>query len=84
MSFDSNHTPPPDEPETAAERARAAAFAKLVDGLLYRDEVLEKVKKEAGEGSKLLFVDKYMQRVGRPHLEGETISLVYVVVGISR
>ncbi|MBN1206497.1 MAG: signal peptide peptidase SppA [Myxococcaceae bacterium] len=64
---------------------QAALDAKLVDGLLYRDEVLDKVKKEAGEGARLLFLDKYLQRAGRPNQEGEsTIALVYGVGGISR
>jgi protease-4 len=63
----------------------AALEAKLVDGLLYRDEVLDKVKKEAGDKPKLLFVDKYLERVGRPHAEGDsTIALVYGVGGINR
>jgi protease-4 len=64
---------------------QAALEAKLVDGLLYRDEVLEKVKKEAGSEAKLLFVDKYLDRVGRPNTQGDsTIALVYGVGGISR
>jgi protease-4 len=63
---------------------QAALDGKLVDGLLYRDEVIAKVKKEAGEGAKLLFVDKYLERAGRPHREGETIALVYGVGGIQR
>src|SRR5262249_46475575 len=64
---------------------QAALDAKLVDGLLYRDQVLEKVKKEAGEGTRLLFVDKYVERAGRPHATGDsTIALVYGVGGISR
>src|SRR5262249_2423940 len=44
-----------------------AVDAKLVDELLYRDEVYDKVKKDAGEGAKLLFLDKYLDRAGRPH-----------------
>lgn len=64
---------------------QAALEAKLVDGLLYRDEVVDKVKKEAGEGARLLFVDKYLERVGRPNAEGDaTIALVYGVGGINR
>jgi protease-4 len=64
---------------------QVALDAKLVDGLLYRDEVLEKVKKAAGDQTKLLFLDKYLERVGRPHTQGDsTIALVYGVGGIAR
>jgi protease-4 len=78
-----------DEVKALIDRApllgQAALDAKLVDGLLYRDQVLEKVKKEAGEGARLLFVDKYVERAGRPHATGDsTIALVYGVGGISR
>lgn len=78
-----------DEVKALIDRApllgQAAQEAKLVDGLLYRDQVLEKVKKDAGEGARLLFVDKYVQRAGRPHTTGDsTIALVYGVGGIAR
>ena len=64
---------------------QAALEAKLVDGLLYRDEVLEKAKKAAGENTKLLYLDKYLERVGHPHTRGDaTIALVYGVGGIAR
>jgi protease-4 len=62
-----------------------AVEAKLVDGLLYRDEVYEKVKKDAGEGSKLLYVSKYLERAGRPNASGEsTVALIYGAGGIAR
>jgi protease-4 len=78
-----------DEVKALIDRApllgQAALDAKLVDGLLYRDEVLAKVKQEAGDGAKLLFVDKYVERAGRPNTTGDaTIALVYGVGGISR
>jgi protease IV len=77
-----------DEVKALIDRApllgQAALEAKLVDGLLYRDEVLAKVKAEAGEGAKLLFLDKYLERAGRPHESGETVALVYGVGGIVR
>ncbi|WP_224368482.1 signal peptide peptidase SppA [Hyalangium versicolor] len=64
---------------------QAALEAKLVDGLLYRDEVLEQVKKLGGEDSKLLFLNKYLDRVGRPNASGDSkIALVYGVGGVSR
>ncbi len=78
-----------DEVKSLIDRApllgQAALDAKLVDGLLYRDEVLEKVKKAAGDGTKLLYLDKYLERVGRPHTQGDaTIALVYGVGEIAR
>jgi protease-4 len=63
---------------------REAVDAKLVDGLAYRDEVYAKVKKRAGEGSKLLYLGKYLERAGRPHDSGQTIALIYGVGGVQR
>lgn len=64
---------------------QAALEAKLVDGLIYRDEVLEKVKKLGGDDSKLLFLDKYLERAGRPNTTGDsTIAIVYGVGGVNR
>ncbi len=57
--------------------------AKLVDHLLYRDEVYEKVKAKA-EDAKLLYLQKYLQRAGGPHKEGPTIALIYGVGGVHR
>jgi protease-4 len=79
----------PDEVKALIDRApllgQDALDAKLVDGLLYRDEILEKVKKDAGDKAKLLFVDKYLERAGRPNTEGDsTVALVYGVGGINR
>jgi len=61
-----------------------AVDAKLVDGLLYRDQVYDKVKKEAGEGAKLLYLDKYLERAGRPHAKGAKIALIYGVGAVQR
>jgi protease-4 len=55
-----------------------AVDANLVDELLYRDEVYEKVKAKA-EGAELLYLDKYLERAGRPHEKGPTIALIYGV-----
>jgi protease-4 len=78
-----------DEVKALIDRApllgQTALDAKLVDGLLYRDEVLDKVKKDAGGEAKLLFADKYLERVGRPNQLGEsTIAVVYGVGAIAR
>jgi protease-4 len=61
-----------------------AVDAKLVNGLAYRDEVYDKVKKRAGEDSKLLFAGKYLERAGRPHESGDTIALIHGVGGVTR
>lgn len=62
-----------------------AVDKKLVDGLLYRDEVYAKVKEEAGGAdAKFLWVDKYLERAGRPNTTGETVALIYGVGGVSR
>lgn len=60
-----------------------AVKAKLVDGLLYRDEVYEKAKGKV-EDAKLLYLGKYLQRAGRPHKDGPTIALIYGVGGVHR
>jgi protease-4 len=61
-----------------------AVDAKLVDGLLYRDEVYEKVKAKSGDDAKLLYLDKYLERSGRPHAKGEKIALIYGVGAVQR
>jgi protease-4 len=63
---------------------KEAVDAKLVDGLAYRDEVLDKAKKQAGDGT-LLFLSRYLERAGRPHEKGKsTIALVYGIGGVTR
>ena len=58
------------EPEVRAlvdagpHSARGALEARLVDGLLYRDEVYAKAREIAGEGADLLFLQKYRKRHG--------------------
>ncbi len=61
-----------------------ALDAKLVDGLLYRDEVYAKVKDHAGQGAKLLYVSKYRERAGSPYRKGTTVALIFGVGGVSR
>ncbi|MBJ6760784.1 signal peptide peptidase SppA [Myxococcaceae bacterium JPH2] len=58
---------------------KEALEAKLVDGLRYRDEVYDDLKKQAGEGAQLLYADKYLERAGRPHTRGDTLALIYGV-----
>ncbi|HJQ97631.1 MAG TPA: signal peptide peptidase SppA [Candidatus Polarisedimenticolaceae bacterium] len=61
-----------------------AVDAKLVDGLLYRDEVYAKAKAKAGTSAKLLYLDAYLDRAGRPHAKGKKIALVYGVGAVQR
>jgi protease-4 len=61
-----------------------AVDAKLVDGLKYRDEVYDEVKAKAGSGAELLYLDKYLDRAGRPHGKGKTVALIYGVGTVTR
>ena len=62
-----------------------ALEAKLVDGLAYRDEVLEKLRKKGGADAKLFGLPAYLKQEGRPHAKGKrTIALVYGVGGVVR
>jgi protease-4 len=63
---------------------KEALDAKLVDALAYRDEVYDGAKKKAGGDADLLYLDKYLERAGRPHDHGETIALVYGAGGVAR
>jgi len=56
----------------------------LVDGMAYRDEVYARVKKKAGEGAKLLYLQDYLKRRGRLHTQGKTIALIYGVGAVQR
>jgi protease-4 len=61
-----------------------AVDAKLVDGLLYRDEVYAKTRQKAGDEASLLYLQKYLERAGRPHDKGEKIALIYGVGAVQR
>ena len=63
---------------------KEAVDAKLVDGVAYRDEVYAKVKARAGDGAKLLYLDKYLDRAGHPNERGKKIALIYGVGGVTR
>jgi len=63
---------------------KQAVDAKLVDGLLYRDEVYEKAREKAGAGAKLMYLQKYLERAGRPHEKGEKVALIYGVGAVQR
>src|SRR5438552_14870962 len=62
---------------------KEAVDAKLVHGLAYRDEVYDQLKKKAGDGAEFLYLNKYLDRAGRPHQKGKTVALVSGVGGVS-
>ena len=70
--------------DSAPYLGKEAVDAKLVDGLAYRDQVYDQVKKKAGDGAELLYLDKYLDRAGRPHDHGKTVALVFGVGGVNR
>ena len=63
---------------------KEAVDAKLVDKLAYRQEVYDLAKKKAGDGADFLYLDKYLDRAGRPHNKGKEIALVFGVGGVER
>jgi protease-4 len=79
---------PPDQFQSALDKGpylgKEAVDAKLVDGLAYRDEVYDQVKKKAGSDAEFLYLDKYLDRAGRPHDKGKTIALIYGAGGVAR
>ena len=63
---------------------KEAVDANLVDAVAYRDEVYSKVKDQAGKDAELLYLDKYLDRAGRPHDRGKTVALVFGVGAVTR
>ncbi|MGI9179534.1 MAG: signal peptide peptidase SppA [Longimicrobiaceae bacterium] len=60
-----------------------AVEARLVDGLVYRDELYDHLKARF-PGASFLYLDTYLKRAGRPYAQGETIALIYGVGGVAR
>ena len=79
---------PPDQFQGLVDKGpylgKEALDAKLVDGLAYRDEVYDQAKKKAGGDAEFLYLNKYLDRAGRPHDKGKTIALVYGAGGVTR
>ncbi|MFY9559902.1 MAG: signal peptide peptidase SppA [Terriglobales bacterium] len=63
---------------------KEAVDAKLVDGVAYRDEVYSQAKSKAGARAQFLYLEKYLDRAGRPHDSGKKIALVFGVGGVTR
>jgi len=57
-----------------------ALDAKLVDGLLYRDELYAKIK----DKGTFLYLTKYAARAGTPYEKGKTVALIFGVGGVNR
>jgi protease-4 len=68
--------------------ATEAEESGLVDNLLYRDQVLDRIKATWGKDASTLDAATYLKRVKRPHRRGPTVALIYgtglVVQGTSR
>lgn len=58
-----------------------ALEAGLVDRIAHRDQAYEAAN---GDGKRLLFVDQYLKRAGRPHRRGKRIALIYGTGAINR
>lgn len=63
---------------------KEALDAKLVDGMLYRDEVYAKIRERAGGNPTFLWVQKYWDRAGSPYTHGPVIALVRGVGAVQR
>jgi protease IV len=78
----------PDQFQSIVDHApylgKEAVAAKLVDKLAYREEVYDMAKKKAGDGTELLYLDKYLERAGWPHKKGKEIALIFGVGGVQR
>lgn len=65
-----------------------AVDAGLVDGLLYRDEVYDRVRERvdqgAGDEAALLYLNRYAERADGPWDEGDRIALIYGVGAVTR
>ncbi len=62
--------------------AAEAEAAGLVDGLAYRDQVIARVKESTG--GRLLFLDRYLKRAGRPHRKGAKVALIHATGPVAR
>jgi protease-4 len=57
--------------------APEALEAGLVDGMAYRDEVYDRMREQAGAGTRFLYLSEYLKRAGRPNKRGETVALIH-------
>jgi protease-4 len=77
-----------DDVRNLAERApligEEALEAGLIDGLSYRDEVMDLFRERTHERAKLLYADQYLERAGRPHARGTQVALIHGFGGVAR
>lgn len=68
--------------------AAQAKEAGLVDDLLYKDQVFERVRAGWGRDARTLDIATYLKRAKRPHRRGPTVAVIYgtglVIQGSSR
>ena len=77
-----------DDVRNLAERGpllgKEALEAGLVDALSYRDEVMALIRERTHERARLLYIDKYIARAGRPHTRGAQVALIHGYGGVMR
>jgi protease-4 len=54
-----------------------AVDAGLIDAVMYEHEVYAQLEETLGDRTNLLFLDKYLERAGRPHTSGDTVALIH-------
>lgn len=64
--------------------AREALDEKLVDGLLYRDQLFDKIRERTGEDARQLSFSAYLNRAGSPYAGGTKVALIHGVGQIVR
>ena len=64
--------------------AKEALAENLVDGLAYRDQVYDTVKKETGDEARTIHLLEYLRRAGRPYSGKRNIALICGVGRIVR
>lgn len=63
---------------------KEAQEAGLIDAVMYRDQVYDSVKKQAGDGAECLYLQKYLSRIDPPYSEGQSVALVYGIGQVAR
>lgn len=63
---------------------KEAQDAGLIDAVMYRDQVYDSVKKQAGDGAECLYLQKYLSRIDPPYSEGQSVALVYGIGQVAR
>ncbi|KMQ52423.1 signal peptidase [Chitinispirillum alkaliphilum] len=64
--------------------ARQALENGLVDGLKYRDEIFDLMRQRAGDDSRFLYVNRYIQRLRPETRRGRAVALIYAQGTVAR